>query len=174
MLKIGLIVVAVAVGLVLCVVIIGALLPKGHVASRSAHLHRSPQDVWAAIYDVDGFAAWRPGIKKVERLPSSEGRTRWKEVTAHGGVTYEIVEARPTAKLVTRIADPSLPFGGTWTYAVEPAPDGSTITITERGEVYNPLFRFMSRFVFGHTATIDEYLRALGRRLGESSGPTGA
>ena len=37
--------------------------------------------------------------------------------------------------------------------------------ITENGEVYNPLFRFMSRFVFGHTATIDKYLEDLGQVL---------
>ena len=38
--------------------------------------------------------------------------------------------------------------------------------ITEDGEVYHPLYRFMSRFVFGHTTTIDRYLTDLGRKLG--------
>jgi uncharacterized protein YndB with AHSA1/START domain len=169
LLKITLVVVGIVVGLVLAVVIIGALLPQGHVASRSIRLRRAPSEVWATIHDLEGFTAWRPGLKKVERLPDVDGRTRWKEVGAHNTITYEIVEAAPPSRLVTRIADPSLPFGGTWTYVVEPAAAGSVVTITERGEVHNPVFRFMSRFVFGHTATIDEYLRDLGKKLGGDS-----
>jgi hypothetical protein len=67
---------------------------------------------------------------------------------------------------VTRIADPHLPFGGTWTYEVAPAVGGgSTLTITENGEVYNLVFRFISRFVMGYTATIDRYLEALRKKL---------
>ena len=42
----------------------------------------------------------------------------------------------------------------------------TSLTVTEDGEVQNPLFRFVSRFIMGQTATIDQYLRALGRKLG--------
>ena len=55
------------------------------------------------------------------------------------------------------------------------APDGSggsVVTITEHGSVYNPVFRFVSRFIMGHTATIDGYLRALGRKFGNEPTPT--
>jgi len=37
--------------------------------------------------------------------------------------------------------------------------------------VPNVLFRFMSRFVFGHTATMDTYLQALGRKFNEEVTP---
>jgi hypothetical protein len=36
---------------------------------------------------------------------------------------------------------------------------GTELTITENGEVYNPLFRFVSRFIMGHAATIEKYQR---------------
>ena len=39
-----------------------------------------------------------------------------------------------------------------------PRGDSTTLRITENGEVYNPVFRFVSRFVFGHSATIEKYL----------------
>jgi hypothetical protein len=42
---------------------------------------------------------------------------------------------------------------------------GSELRITEEGEVYNPIFRFVSRFIMGHTATIDSYLSAVRKRL---------
>jgi hypothetical protein len=39
------------------------------------------------------------------------------------------------------------------------------------GEVSNALFRFMSRYIFGHTATLDAYLSSLARRFGEDMTP---
>ena len=36
-------------------------------------------------------------------------------------------------------------FGGTWTFEVVPMPSGSRLTITERGEIYNVIFRTLSR-----------------------------
>jgi hypothetical protein len=46
--------------------------------------------------------------------------------------------------------------------------DGSLLTITEHGEIYNPLFRSISRYLLGYTATIDNYLQALHAKLGAS------
>ena len=83
-------------------------------------------------------------------------------------MAFERME-RPSL-LVARITDVTLPFGGTWTYRIVPAAAGSELTITEDGEVYNPIFRFMSRFVFGHTATIDGFLAdLLTKTVGSSS-----
>ncbi len=47
------------------------------------------------------------------------------------------------------------------------ADGGSLVTITEDGEVYNPLFRFLSRYVFGYAATMDSFLARLAKSLGE-------
>ena len=49
----------------------------------------------------------------------------------------------------------------TWTFELAADADGTRVTLTERGEVDNPIFRFLSRFVFGQTGTIDSCLRAL-------------
>lgn len=73
----------------------------------------------------------------------------------------------PPRRLVGRIADSKLPFGGTWTLEITPTPEGSNLRITERGWVSNSLFRFMSRFVFGYTGTLDSYLRSLAKKFGE-------
>jgi len=93
----------------------------------------------------------------------------WRE-TDKGGQTiaYEAMESDPPRHLVTRIADPSLPFGGTWNYEITRSGSGSTstLTITENGEVYNPVFRFVSRYIMGHAATVDAYLKAAKARLG--------
>ena len=85
-------------------------------------------------------------------------------------ITYEVVESVAPSRWTTRIADPDLPFGGTWTYVITPLPDGgSTLTITEHGDVSNPIYRFVSRFVIGHTATLDKYLHSLAKKFGETA-----
>jgi len=88
-------------------------------------------------------------------------------------MTMVVESAESPKRMVTRIVDQNLPFGGRWEYDIEPdGPDASRVTITERGWVSNPIFRFVSRFVMGHTATIDAYLRALGKHFGSEPTPT--
>ena len=106
----------------------------------------------------------------MERLGESAGRTRWVEHSSSGRVTFELERAEPPRLLVARVADPDLPFGGAWTYEIAPAPDGSTLRITERGQVYNPIFRFMARFVFGYEGTMATFLADLQRSLGGQAG----
>ena len=163
MIAVGILVVVVGI-----VLVIGVLLPKNHVALRTARFSQPPEIVWKAIADFGASTSWRPDIQRVERLQNHEGRPVWCEIDEHGkGITYEVLDSIPPYRLVRRIADPKLPFGGTWTMEIEASNGGSTVTITESGEVYNPLFRFVSRFIIGHTASIDGYLRALGKKWGE-------
>ncbi len=81
-------------------------------------------------------------------------------------MTLETLEAVPPTRLVQRIADPDLPFSGSWTYEIEPVTGGATLTITENGEVHNPIFRLMSR-LFGLGKTAEDYLEALGQKFGD-------
>ena len=76
-------------------------------------------------------------------------------------MVFEIVQSIPAARVVSRIADPDQPFGGTWTVVLAPEAGGTRVTITEDGEVYNPLFRFLSPYVFSQTATMESCLAAL-------------
>lgn len=164
----ALLVVVVIAVLAGAVAIIGAMLPRNHKASRTARFKQPPEMLWQAITDYAGSPAWRADLKAVERLPDQDGHQVWREIDKHGqAMPLETVESLPPRRLVRRIADPKLPFGGTWTYEISPSEAGSALTITEDGEVYNPIFRFVSRFVFGHTATIDGYLKALGKKFNQ-------
>lgn len=146
---------------------IGAALPRGHVATRSASFRQTPEAVFGAIADFANASRWRRDLQRVELLESPSGLPRFREHGQHGAITMEVTEMTAPRRLVVRIADPGLPFGGRWVYDVEPAAEGARLTITEEGEVYNPIFRFMSRFVFGHHKTLEDYLRALGGKFGE-------
>lgn len=148
------------------VVLVGYTLPVGHVAARSAPIAAAPEAVFALLIDVEHYTGWRDGVTATERLPTVDGRTRFREVSGADTLTFEILDARAPQLLATRIVGEGLPFGGQWVFDVAPASGGSTLTITEHGEVYSPIFRFVSRYVMGHTATIDGYLASVVRHFG--------
>lgn len=132
---------AVLVAAIALVAICGAMLPVKHVASRRARYRQSAETIWAAIAREKTFR--------------------------EDDVNYEVVESTAPERMVTRITDKNLPYGGSWTYEITREADGAALRITENGEVYNPIFRFVSRFIMGHTATIDTRLRGLGKQFGE-------
>ena len=154
-------VVAVIALIAFVVALIGTMLPKAHSASRTALVAMSPDALYTRLSDVSLYQSWRRDVKSVQRLPDKNGMPAWVEDLNGTRIpmTFERME-RPSL-LVGRIDSTDLPFGGTWTYRIKPAPGGSELTITEDGEVSNAIFRFMSRFVFGHHATIDAFLENL-------------
>lgn len=163
--RILLIVVAGIVLLVLAVVVIGSLLPKRHVVSRSASYLASPEHLFSLIA---GPQNWRPDVRNYEAVPGIGGREFMRETTRDGEtITYELLDRTPPRSLKRRIATENLPYSGTWTYSLQPNGEITTVRITEDGQVYNPVFRFISRFVLGHTRTMDAYLRALGKATGQ-------
>lgn len=169
-----LIIVGALVLLVGIVAVTGALLPKGHLVARSGRFHQPPQAIWRALTNIQDFPSWRKDVRAVHLLPDSAGHPVWQEVMKGMTITMEEEQAVPEQRLVARIADVHLPFGGRWIYDLHPEGEWTMVTITEQGEVYNPIFRFMSRFVFGQTATMDHYLRFLGGKFGETVEPVTA
>jgi hypothetical protein len=129
-----------AIGAVVALVaVIGASLPRNHVASRSLAVRRSPEEIWPVIM----------------------------QATTSSGVPVDVIESDPPRRQVTRVKDTEKMFGGTWTITVTPTATGGTLTITEDGWVGNPIFRFVSRYVMGHHATIDGMLKEVAKKFGE-------
>ena len=155
----------------LVVVIVGYLLPVRHVATVSATIPAAPDAVWAVLTDPASYPKWRGDVTSVEMLPADSGHVAWREHGKNDAISYVIESAEPPRRLVTRIADKGLPFGGSWEYLVTGDGTGSRVQITEHGEVYNPVFRFVSRFIMGHSATASAYLKALGARFGTAVVP---
>ena len=127
------------VALVAVIGILGAMLPRNHIASRTLRVRRSPQEVWPVV----------------------------TQLMASSSVPADILENDPPRRLVSRVKETEKNFGGTWTVVVAPAASACTLTITEDGWVANPIFRFVSRFVMGHHATMDGILKGVAKQLGE-------
>lgn len=160
-----LIVVGCLVLAVVCVIVIGLVLPKSHTASRAAAYHATLERLFALLA---GPQTWRPDVLRYEVVPDPAGRELVRETTRnHETITYEIVNRKPPESISRRVATENLPYSGTWTYTLQLNGGSTIVRITENGEVYNPVFRFVSRFILGHTGSIDSYLRALGTATGE-------
>lgn len=153
------------------VALIGSRLPKSHVASRSVLLRQSPQDVYAVVRDFESAPRWRSDLKRIEVETRPGGPVYFREEAKHGTVNYELLEDVPAERMVTRIRDTDLGYSGQWTYLFTSENGGTRVTIREDGEVSNVIFRFLSHYVFGQTATIDSYLNSLAKHFGEAMQP---
>ena len=146
---------------------IGAALPRSHSVSRRAQFNRSRWDVWNTITDYRQQVTWRDDVLHVERLPNRGGMEVWRETGRRGRtIVFETVESAPPRRLVRRIANEDLAFGGSWAFDIEEIGEVTVVTVTEEGEVRNSFLRFVSRVIVGQTAAIDGYLKALGEKLG--------
>jgi hypothetical protein len=157
------ILVAVIISAVVLMFIIGAMLPQQHLATASADFNATPEAVWSIVADIDDAPSWRKDLSEMVMT----GETTFREVTHDGDtVEYQIEEAIPAERFVTRIISPGLPYAGSWTYEFRANDSGGcTLRITERGEVFNPMFRFLSKYAFGHSATMEHYLEELKTKI---------
>lgn len=160
-----LIVLGALVALVVATAVIGMFLPKGHVASRTVRLGKPPEEVWTTITDFAATPQWFDEIKSSERIGDINGHPAWRESFGGFSAEMETAEWDPPRKLKREVHAGSAGFRGSWTFELAPADGGTALTVTERGEVDNPIFRLMTHFA-DQTATINKYTAALGRRLG--------
>lgn len=148
----------------------GMFMPRHHKASRSLVLSAAPDAVWQVITDFPSHPTWR-SLKSIERAPDINGHPVWREIDKRGeAMPLEFLEMTAPRKLIARIADPNLPFGGTWTWDLAPEGTGTRIRITEDGEIKPPPFRYIARII-GYDMTINQYLRALAKKFNQPAQP---
>jgi hypothetical protein len=141
-LKYGGLIVASLIFLLAIATAIGAMQPVSHVATRSE------------LFAVPQRTLWDMSIAAFGRM--NDG-------------SYAIVDERAPVHLTTSIVNKQLPYGGSWSYDFAPANGGTMLTVVEHGEVYNPFFRFVSRYVIGHNRTIETYFSDLRKSVADHS-----
>lgn len=162
-----LIIAGLVVGLILVVLIIGALTPMEHHVSRTLVTKQQPQAIWDAINDHANEPKWRSDVESVTSVGDRGGKPVWQENYKDGNtVQLMTTESTPPTRIVREIAEEG-PFSGRWEIDIQPTAGGSNVKITEIGKVPNPFFRFVSKYVMGHTTQMEKYLRSLAQKFGE-------
>ena len=145
-------------GLIFLAYAIGYFLPEKHKASVTQELDLPAVKTWQLITDFEQLPKWRSNIASVKQISP----TTWVEINHQNEqIKYEQIEKTDQKRLVTQIASKGLPYSGNWIFTVKPTGDRSILTIEEQGQVYNPLFRFVAKFIIGHKSSINQYIEDL-------------
>ncbi|MEZ6095985.1 MAG: hypothetical protein R3C03_17475 [Pirellulaceae bacterium] len=132
-------------GITLAIVaILGMKLRVEHSATAQRAIDGNLQDVWAAVVQ----------LQQEFEIPVT------------------VTEERPPIHRVTQIVEePGAAFGGTWTVDLAVADSQTLVTIREDGKIYNPVFRLLGKHVFGHEATMNQFLDQLETKFSAESSP---
>jgi hypothetical protein len=154
---------------IVLVVAVAFLLPARMEITRSIALRQTPEAIFTVLSDVEKMPDWNRDLEKVEMLPPADGkeatRQRFKD-----GVTMTVVTTESLSPTHLVRAGQGDMYSGVWTYEITPTNDGSTVTLTEKSEIKNPMFRLMVR-LFGARKYLDRHLVDLARHFGESATP---
>ncbi len=157
----GLIVVAAIAG-------IGYLQPLEHVARSELVVRKPVDEVWPIVADLERWPSWVEEFDSVSKRGRSGEAINYQASSEWGDIPLVVERLRPPRELVTFMDAGK--FVGRWHFVVEEVPAGTQVTITEHGEVKNPLFRGLRFFTDEH-ASIKSFQRALANRLAVASEP---
>jgi hypothetical protein len=165
--KVLLVIVGLLLVVILGVVVVGLLTPADHNVSRTLKTKQSPQAVWDAINDHANEQKWRDDVASVTAAGEQNGKPVWLETYKDGNtVKLATTLSSPPNRMIREIAEEG-PFSGRWEIDIIPTAGGSDVRITEIGNVPNPVFRFVSKYVIGHTSQMEKYLTSLAKKFSE-------
>ncbi|BDA79675.1 polyketide cyclase [Leptospira kobayashii] len=148
--------------LVFVIYLVGRSLPADHTVSLSRVFSSSSEIIYEKIKNFKDYPLWRPNLKLIQPVSA----TSWKETDSHKNImTYSFIRDEKNRLIESKIMDEDKPFGGSWTFELKTVPGGTELTITENGKVFSPIFRFVSKYIFGHTSTIEAYFGYMEKEL---------
>lgn len=141
--------------------------------SVSGNVRAAPEEVFRFIADLENWPRWQSDMKSTRLTEGQRGElgAAYRYVSKAMGMTFD-----STVHLTKVDAPREVAFEGEWTgmirpngrYLVEPAPEGSRVTLNPRpevrgiGRIMEPLITFMGRRLN------EEHLEALRRELEKS------
>lgn len=133
------------VSIVAAVIVGGLLVPATYDASRTLVVRAKPAAVQRTLLELAQWPVWMA----LARTPQVETST---EAIVNVSVWTDDQQRASTLRFV-----------------IDATPEGTRVTVSDRGTVANPVSRLLRHYVTGHHATADATLRALADALGESA-----
>jgi hypothetical protein len=119
----------------------GRRLPEAHRESVATDLPVPPDQAWKALSNT------------------------WNVSRFGQKVEFETREVAEPRRLVRKIHEAPLPFGGTWTLELEPKESGTRVRLTEEGTIHSPLLRAMAHLFIGMRESLEASLKGIAQQV---------
>lgn len=169
----------IALGLIVVVNVVGALLPVRSTGEVAVHLAASPQAVWDALHDPDAHPMTGKMKRAVEERGERDGLPTWVEDMGHGErITVVTTASDAPRHMVRELESLAVPMSSRWEYRLEPDGEGTRVHVAgvtdiRSGDWKVPLFRFMMRVGGGVRRGLLIQLRMVADTLGVPCEPRG-
>ncbi len=159
-------------GLLLVLSTLGRKIPVEHTATSFIQIAASPENVFAAIADIESHPTWDAATTRVHMLPAKGDMQQARVHKGHNSFVLMRTRCDPPTLLERTIADDRKAFSGTWLYrvfpAASPAPnrEACEVKLTETGRVSSAVARAVMKHIFGYHMYTNKHLESLARKFG--------
>ena len=156
--------------LIVLLFLAGVLMPGKHTYVRSARFRQTPDTIFSLLAEVENMPKWSRNVLAVEKIPPVDGHEATRQTIKGSSVPMTIVtteSVRPSLLVRTMGGDKHAFFVGSWNYEITPTTDGCQVQLREDAEISMPIFRVLAK-LFGATKYLDEHLRDIGAKFGET------
>ncbi|KAI9269303.1 hypothetical protein BDA99DRAFT_504107 [Phascolomyces articulosus] len=173
----------------LFIYILGCLLPKNHIVSRTkAYKRITAERLWQILTDVEAYPSWQPTLDRIDCLKKEESdhivytehTKRNRRITTTIAVndkntsSPEVSSSHHQQQILSRIIEEDSrqqqdkpTFVGTWTFQINSTVDGVILEIVEEGSIPRPMVRLLELVLLGFHRRLDRFLKDLGRKIQE-------
>jgi hypothetical protein len=131
----------------------------------SSTIASSPEAVWAALADGDGWSSWDSGVSRVEgRIAPGEKITIRSEAAPGRAFPVKVTHYEPPARLELRGGMPLGLFRGVRTFEISAASGGGT-SFRVREEYSGPLVGLIWRSMPDLGPSFEQFAQGLKRRV---------
>lgn len=157
------------------------LLPETRTVSSTGLIEADPRAVWTLLARVEDYPSWRKSVVRVRPLPGREGPVHsargpepglrrppagWTEVDRHGGrVRWRVLEAEAPERLALEVTEGWPPYRGRRVIRLSPEDDVTRVSIGQRGEIGNALFRWAGPYFSSPNRDPARLISALADRI---------
>ncbi len=153
--------------LIVFIFLIGLILPKNRVFTKTAVLNANTELVYQTIIDFKNQANWRKDVKEIQVIDENT----WTEIPQKGKpITFKINQKKLNELFEIEIIEPQN-FSGYWIGTFKPTDKNSCeIRFEEVIIVSNPFLRTLTYLFVNLDKTMDLYLLNLKEKLSKENG----
>jgi hypothetical protein len=150
-----------AVAIVAIIFLVGLMLPKERVFTKTAVLNSDVPKVFSIVTDFKGQTTWRNDVDEIIVIDNKT----WIEVPKKGtAITFQVKRKIENQLFEMEIVEPKS-FQGYWIGTFEEVGNGTKVVFKEVAIIENPFFRVLSSLFIDLDKTMEIYMNNLKVKL---------